>query len=168
MTLGQFFEYLNNSPLLLIAFFAGVPLLAFLFNWIFRQDATLSPWNYLYSILVFAVSVPGILVVGMGIYLFLFERGNSLYNLQLLTQVLPVVSMIVTLGIVRRNIAFEDVPGFGKLTSLMVLIVTVLIIMYLLQRLHLIVWINLPPLVFIGGLVILLFAVRFTLKSLMK
>ena len=117
---------------------------------------------------MYAGCIPGVFAFALNIYLFLFERGNSIFNANLLTQVLPIVSMIATLAIVRRNAPFEYIPGFGKLSSLMLMIGAVFVLMYFLNRLHLVAWVNVPVhylLLIIGGL---LLAFRFGLKSLIS
>ena len=88
--------------------------------------------------------------------------------MNLLTQVLPIVSMIATLAIIRRNAPFEYIPGFGKLSSLMMMIAAVFVLMYFLDRLHLIAWVNVPVqylLLIVAGL---LLAFRFGLKQLIS
>ncbi|HMX40890.1 MAG TPA: hypothetical protein PKD78_11200, partial [Saprospiraceae bacterium] len=117
------------------------------------------------SALVFLACVPGIFAAALAVYLFLFERGHSIFQADLLTQVLPIVSMIATLAIVRQNAPFEYIPGFGKLSNLMFMIGAVFMLMYFLNRLHLVAWVNVPVhylVLIIGGL---LLAFRFALKS---
>jgi len=168
MTLQELFDYFSANPAALLLFFLGIPLTALLSNVMGRGEGHLSPWKYLYSVLVFLACVPGIFAAALAVYLFLFERGNSIFNVNLLTQVLPIVSMIATLAIVRRNAPFEHIPGFGKLSSLMLMIGAVFILMYFLNRLHLVAWVQVPVhylLFIIGGL---LLAFRFGLKALIS
>jgi hypothetical protein len=168
MTLNEFFIYLNEHPSLVLLYFLAIPALALLISWITENEGNASPWNYLYSVLVYGVCIPGIFATALGIYLFLFERGTSVFSLNLLTQALPVVSMLVTLGIIRRDTPFEYVPGFGKLSSLMTVIVGVFVLMYILERTRLFVWINLPVHVFLLTIVGLVLLLRFSLKNLLK
>jgi amino acid transporter len=144
MTLRDFFDYLGEHPLVLVAYFLVIPLTAMLAGWISRGEGHLSPWKYLYSFLVYAVCIPGIFSVTLSIYLFLFERGGSILNTNILTQVMPVVSMFLTLAVIRRNAPFEHIPGFGKLSSLMMTIGAVFMLMYLLDRTHLIAFVRVP------------------------
>lgn len=166
MTLGEFFDYMNHNPLVMLLIFLGIPVTALLTNWIAEGVGQEGPWKYLYSLLVYITSVPGILVVALGIYLFLFEPGGSIFNMNLLTQALPVLSMILTLAIIKRNVAFASIPGFGKLSSLMILIVAAFVMMYLMNRLHLMVWVMLPAHYFLIVLVILILVLRFALKRI--
>lgn len=168
MTLRELFEYLSANPTIVMAFFLLIPCVALLAGIIGKGEGHLSPWKYLYSGLVFLVCIPGIFAAVLGVYLFLFEQGGSIFNLNLLTQVLPFVSMIVTLGIIRRNVPYEYIPGFGKLSDLIVMISSVFVLMYFLDRIHLIAWVYMPVqwlLIIIVGLLILF---RFGLKRMLS
>ncbi len=166
MTLREFFDYLGAHPLIVVGFFLLIPLIALLAGWMGRGEGHLSPWRYLYSLLVYAVCIPGIFSITLSVYLFLFERGGSIMNLNLLTQVAPALSMILTLGIIRRNTPFESIPGFGKLSSLMMTIGAVFILMYLLDRTHLIAFVRVPVQYLVLIVVGLLVVLRFGFKQL--
>lgn len=166
MTLRELFDYLSANPLVVVAYFLLIFITAALAGFMGKGEGHLSPWKYLYSIIVYLVCIPGIFAAALAVYLFLFEQGGSIYNVNLLTQVLPVVAMIVTLNVVSRNVAFADIPGFGRLTDLIMTILTVYVLMYLLNRLHLIAWVYVPVqwlLLIVAGL---LLVVNFGLKRL--
>lgn len=165
MTLRELFDFLSQNPLIILAFFLGIPFTALLAGIFGKGEGHLSPWKYLYAILIYLVCVPGIFAAALAVYLFLFERGGSVFNVNLLTQVLPVASMILTLGIIRQSASFDYIPGFDKLSSLMLMIAAVFVLMYILDRLYLVAWINVPVqylLLIVAGL---LLAFRFALKS---
>lgn len=166
MTLREFFDYLGAHPLTVVGFFLLIPLIALLAGWMGRGEGHLSPWRYLYSLLVYAVCIPGIFSITLSVYLFLFERGGSIMNLNLLTQVAPALSMILTLGIIRQNTPFESIPGFGKLSSLMMTIGAVFVLMYLLDRTHLIAFVRVPVQYLVLIVVGLLVVLRFGFKQL--
>ena len=168
MTLQELFDYLRANPSVMLLFFLGAPLTALLANFMGRGEGHLSPWKYLYAALVFAVCIPGIFIGALGVYVFLFEQGSSIFNLNLITQVLPVASMIATLAIVRRNAPFEYLPGFGKLSSLMLMIGAVFVLMYFLNRLHLVAWVYVPVQYLLLIIVGLLLAFRYGFKALIS
>ncbi|HNE28169.1 MAG TPA: hypothetical protein PLW66_03330 [Saprospiraceae bacterium] len=165
MTLRAFFDYLGENPLLLLAYFALIPLTAFLAGMLGRGEGHLSPWKYLYSVLIYGVCVPGIFAVALSVYFFLFERG-SIMNANVLIQVLPVVSMVLTLAIIRQNVSFDAVPGFEKISSLMLMIGAVFVLMYLLDRTHLIAFVNVPVQYLILIVAGLLLAFRYGFRQL--
>jgi hypothetical protein len=165
MTLREFFEYLGEHPYWVIGYFAFLPMLALTTGWIARDEGRLAPWRYVYMLLIYGVCIPGIFAVTLSVYLFLFERG-SVMNLNLYTQVLPILSMVFTLVIIRRNVSFEEIPGFDRLSSLMMMIGAVIVLMYLLDRTRIIAFVRLP----VGYLVLIvvgmLLAIRFGFRQL--
>ncbi|HLP96507.1 MAG TPA: hypothetical protein VK168_20840 [Saprospiraceae bacterium] len=166
MTLRELFDYLNANPLTVVGYFLLILITAFLAGMMGRGEGHQSPWKYLYAAIVYLVCVPGIFAAALAVYLFLFENGGSIYNLNLLTQVLPIGAMLVTLGVVRRNVEFGYIPGFGKLTDLIMTIVTVFVLMYFLNRLHLVAWVYVPVQWLLLIVAALLLIVRFGLKRL--
>ena len=165
MTLRELFDYLSANPAVMMLYFLMVPFTAFLAGILGKGEGHLSPWKYLYSALIYLVCVPGIFAAALAVYLFLFEKGGSIFNVNLLTQVLPIVSMVLTLGIIRSNAPFESIPGFSKLSSLMLMIASIFILMYFLDRLHLVAWVNVPVIYLVLIVAGLLLAFRLALKS---
>lgn len=166
MTLQELFQFLGDHPLYITGFFLLMPVIALMANWVCAGQGHLSPWKYLYSALIFAVCVPGVFSVALSVYFFLFQRGNILQT-NVLTQILPVLSMVLTISIIRRNVDLENVPGSERISSLMMLIGSVLVLMYILDRTHIIAWVNIPVGYFLLILVGLLFVMRLTLKKIM-
>lgn len=166
MTLRELFDYLSANPLAVVAYFSLLLITALLAGTMAKGEGHLSPWKYLYSAIVYLVCVPGIFAAALAVYLFLFEQGGSIFNINLLTQVLPVAAMLVTLGVVRRNVSFGNIPGFGRLTDLIMTIFTVFLLMYLLNRLHLVAWVHVPVQWLLVIVAALLLVVRLGLKRL--
>lgn len=166
MTLRELFDYLNANPLSVAAYFLLLLFMAILAGLLGKGEGHLSPWKYLYSAMVYMVCVPGIFAAALGVYLFLFEQGTSIYNLNLLTQVLPIAAMLITLNVVQRNVPFRAIPGFGRLTDLIMTIFSVFVLMFFLNRLHLVAWVHVPVQWLILIVVGLLLVVRFGLKRL--
>ncbi len=139
MTLGQLFERVSEQPAYVILYFAAIPLTAALAGWISREDGREAPWKYLYSALIYLVCVPGIFAVTLDIFLFLFER-RSIFDLNLYTQVLPILSMVATLLIIRAYVNFDYIPGFDKISGLVMMISATLILMWIIDRTRIIVF----------------------------
>ncbi len=167
MTLRELFDYLSANPNMVVAYFLLMPTVALLAGFIAKGDGHLNPWKYLYTGMVFLVCIPGIFAATLAVYLFLFEGGGSIYNVNLLTQVLPIGSMIATLSIIRRNVAFEQIPGFGKMSDLIMMIVAIIVLMYFLDRLHLVAWVNVSVLWLFLIVVGFLLLFRYGLKRMM-
>lgn len=133
MTLQEFFNLISDHPFWILGYFAIIPLLAFIFGWIGKGEGHLKPWKQIYSILIYLVSVPGIFAITLSVYLFLFEH-QSVMQTNLYTQILPVISMFVTLSIIRKNVPFDYIPGFDKISGLIMMITATLMIMWFVDR----------------------------------
>lgn len=133
MTLGEFFQWTASHPALLLGYFIGIPTLAFLAGMLSKGEGHLSPWKYLYSILIYLVSIPGIFAVTLSIYFFLFER-RPMMDTNLFTQVLPILSMAATILIIRKNVNLDLVPGFDKISGLVLIIATLMCLMWIIDK----------------------------------
>ncbi|MCB0653516.1 MAG: hypothetical protein KDC85_19725 [Saprospiraceae bacterium] len=139
MTLKELFDLMAQNPVYLLFFFIVIPMTALLSGFFGKNEGHLSPWKYLYSTLIYLICVPGIFSVSLSIYMFLFEK-RSIMDTDIYTQILPVFSMIFTLLIIRNNVDLDDVPGFGKLSALVMIISATLGLMWFIDRTHIIVF----------------------------
>ena len=155
MTLKEFFDFLAANPSLLIFFFIACPLTAFLAGLLGRGEGHLTPWKYLYTFLVYVICIPGIFSVTLNVYLFLFER-QSIFDTDIWTQILPIISMVATLLLIRNNVSFDKVPGFDKIHGLMLIIAGLLFLMWFADRTHIIAISIIPFYQVILGFLILL------------
>lgn len=167
MTLGEFFTICAENPSIVLFYFIAVPLTALLANVFGHGEGHRSPWRYLYSALIYLSCVPGIFAVTLNAYLFLFEQ-TSILDTNLYTQVLPIVSMLLTIMLIRRNIALEDIPGFDKLWGLLVLIFVVLTLMWVLDSARIILF-TFVPLIWVVVILIALFVIaRLALRKMAR
>lgn len=167
MTLGELFENVAENPGPVIFVFALIPATALLAGFMGKNEGHLSPWKYLYTALIYLVSVPGIFAVTLSIYLFLFERG-SIMNTSIYLQVLPILSMVITLLLIRKSVDLNKIPGFGKLSGLIMMITATLMIMWVIDKTRIIVFSYLRfeyVLLFFAALLIV---IRFGWSKVMK
>ncbi|MBX2814795.1 MAG: hypothetical protein KTR24_02315 [Saprospiraceae bacterium] len=167
MTLGEFFDLLALNPEILIFYFIACPLTALLAGWLGKGEGHISPWKYLYAFLVYIVCVPGIFAVTLNIYLFLFER-QSIFDADLYTQILPIVSMVATLMLIRKNVSFDDIPGFGKIGAFLLIIGAILSIMWFADRTQVIAISFVPFHQVIIGFLILLAIIMLGIRRILK
>lgn len=85
----------------------------------------------------------------------------------LFTQVLPIASMILTLWLIRKNVTFDQIPGFDKLGGLILILAAVIIFMWILEKTHIFAITFIPFSYFIILFIVLLIAIRFGWKKLM-
>jgi len=135
MTLGEFFTWTGQHPAFFFVYFLGVPLIALLAGLFSKGEGHLSPWKYLYSVLIYMVSLPGIFAVTLSIYFFLFER-RSILDTNLLTQVLPVLSMAATILLIKKQVNLDLVPGFDKISGLILIISSLMALMWIIDKTH--------------------------------
>ncbi|HXR79775.1 MAG TPA: hypothetical protein VN763_02610, partial [Saprospiraceae bacterium] len=61
---------------------------------------------------------------------------RSIFDTNLYTQVLPILSMIFTIILIKKQVDLDVVPGFGKLSGLITVISILMIIMWIIEKTH--------------------------------
>jgi hypothetical protein len=122
MTTRELIDQADQHPVALAAALAAPPLFSLVVGRLHgRGQGGAEPWNYAYAVLVYLACVPGMFASVLTAYTLFFSRENLL-DTNLLVYFLPIVSMIVTLVLVRKSVAFDEVPGFDRLSGLMVMV----------------------------------------------
>ena len=160
MTLQDLFDYALEHPANVLFYFALIPFAALLAGWMEREEGHLPPWNYLYSTLVYLVAVPAILAVAYSVYKWLFERA-SILDANLMVQVLPIASMLLTFFLIKRQVRIESLPGFNRLGGLVMMISSAIIIMWFIDRVRIVVFSYMPIQYLLIIFIVLLVAIRF-------
>lgn len=133
MTLQDFINWFGNNSNLILGYFLviiAISLIGLLF--VNRQNFK-PPITYLYGVLVYAVTIPGLLSLILVLYSFFFLKINLL-QLDLITYFVPLIAMIITLILINKTIPMSTVPGFGKLSGLFMLIMIAFVITFIIQR----------------------------------
>lgn len=133
MTLQEFFNLLAGNPVWLLAYFILIPFTALLAGYFGKGEGEESPWKYLYSTLIYLVCIPGVFAITLSVYLFLFER-RSIMQTDMFTQVIPILSMVATLLLIRRNVSLEKVPGFDKVTGFIFMTLALFAVLWVLDK----------------------------------
>lgn len=167
MTLGEFFTSCSENPTVLLFFFVALPLTALLAGYFGKGEGHLSPWKYLYSALIYMSAIPGIFSITLSIYMFFFERG-SIMNANIYTQILPIIIMLITFWIIRKNVSFDSIPGFDKINGLIFFLTILIILLWILEKTNIYVFTYMPFLQFILLFVAMIFLLRFGLKRMFK
>lgn len=122
MTARQLIDLAGQHQQVLLVAFCVPPLGALLLRLVHgRGTGGRSPWKYVYGVLVYLVCVPGIAAAVLTAYALFFSRQNLL-DVDLAVYGLPLLAMGLTLLIISRAVSFAEVPGFGRLTGLMLMI----------------------------------------------
>ena len=115
MTLRDIFDQVSANPSALIWFLLCVPLFTFITSiW---QDPNTPPQQsqtrYIYAVLAYIAAIPGIFAFTLNLYTFLFER-QSIWTMNLVTQVLPIITMVITLILIKRNVPLSTFQLSGN------------------------------------------------------
>lgn len=137
MTLQDLFKLIGENPSYVLMYFSLIPIAALVAGVLGKGEGSISPWREFYSLLIYLVGIPGIFSVALGVYYFLFER-HPILDTNVLTQVLPVCSMTATLLLIKRNVSFDEIPGFGKISGLISMTVATFAFMWFIDRTHIV------------------------------
>ncbi|GAB3794469.1 hypothetical protein GCM10028819_08220 [Spirosoma humi] len=161
MTLRDVFAALSGQPIVLFLLLAAIPTGAFLVNlWSGETAEDIWKWRYVYAVLIYLACIPGIFAVTLNIYLFLFER-QSIWDMNLALQALPILTMVATLVLIRRKLPFSYIPGFGKLSGFLTLIGAIMGILWFIDRTRIYAVAYIPFTYLVVGFVALLLVIRF-------
>ena len=161
MTLRDVFEAVSGQPALLFLLLMAAPAGAFLVNMGSGETADeIWKWRYVYAGLVYLACIPGVFAITLNVYLFLFER-QSIWDLNPTLQVLPILTMVGTLMLIRRKMPFDYIPGFGRLSGFLTLIAAIIGIIWFIDRTRIYAIAYVPFSYIIIGFIALLLIIRF-------
>jgi len=167
MTVKELFEFVGQNPNYVLIYFIGLPIIAGITGLLGDDKCDRSPWKEIFMFIIYGVMIPGIFALFFNLYLFLFER-ESILNFDILIQILPIVSMIITLFVIRRYVSFDRIPGFDKISGLIMVISSIIIMLWFADRFRIIAFTYMPfhylIFIFIG----LLIAINYGLRKLTR
>ena len=167
MTLQQLFQRIGENPNFILFYFLIIPIAAIIAGVLGKGEGHLSPWKYLYASLIFLVSIPGIFAVALNAYFFLFQRGDIMQT-DIYIQVLPIIVMLVTIFVIRRNVDLSLIPGFDKISGLWFFLFATMFLMWMLEKVHFVVFSYLPFQYLLGIFAILFTLIYFGWKKIIK
>ncbi len=134
MTPRDWLDWLGAQPLPVGVYLSALPVIALLLGIAHSKGkGNDAPWKYLYAVLVYAACVPGMFGAVITLYLILFVQVNLL-DVNGLVTIGPIVSMAATLAVSGRNVDFGPLPGFGRLSGLMVVLGLTFAVLFALSR----------------------------------
>jgi hypothetical protein len=160
MTVRELALMAGDYPWHVVSIFVTLPLLSLVVGLFHGQgEGGRGPWRYVYTLLVYAACVPGMFAAVLTAYTLFFTRENLL-DVNLLVYLLPIVSMTATLMLIRKNATFDEIPGFDRLSGLMVLIAITFVFVLAIERTR--IWL------LFGGSMVSLVALVVGLYALLK
>lgn len=134
MTIEELIQQIGSSPTLILSVLIAVPLMAFIYGrLVAAPDRLESPHKYMYSSLIYLACVPGGFAGVLTAYSFFFLQSNLL-QVNPLVYFLPIISMAVTIAIIRRDVLMDAIPGFDRLYGLLAIIGVSFFLAFLLIR----------------------------------
>jgi hypothetical protein len=133
MTIADFILWIEQYPNFVILYMVIVPAIAFICSMFIAQPDQKSPLNYIYSVLVYATCVPGILAIVLSGYDFFFQK-TDLKQANVLVYFVPIISMVATLVIIQKAVKMAQIPGFKKLSGLMLMIGVSSVLVFILHK----------------------------------
>lgn len=143
MTLNELFEYLSTHHVFVVGYLVGLPTIAGILGLFSGEKGNQDPWRYFYMLILYGICIPGIFAITLLIYAVTFMKIN-VYEIDLLTHVLPVISMIVTILVIRKYVNLDEIPGFNKISGLMMMIAVVLVLFWILEKTRILVFTYMP------------------------
>jgi len=134
MTITKFIEWVNLHPNPVFIIMIVIPALAFIATMFIEEINVKSPSRYVYSALMYATCIPGVLAIVLCGYSIVLQRADIL-KVNVLVYFLPIISMMFTIGIINRAVRMVDIPGFKRLSGFMLMIGITFIVVFILQKL---------------------------------
>jgi len=134
MTIHDFISVLGKYPWLISGIFAAIPLFTFIYGRIHSKGyGHSSPHKYIYSFIVYLISIPAIFSIMLTLYSLFFVKKNLLH-VNVLVYFFPIISFIVTLVLVNKQTDMTRIPGFNRLTGLFAITGVTFLILFILMR----------------------------------
>ena len=143
MTIQDLIDWFSQNQNFTLGYFAVILALSILTILTINQN-NIKSLKYVLSAIVYAVTIPGVLAVLLMLYALLMQRTNIL-NVSVVTYFVPIIAMVITLVILNRKVKMRQIPGFDKLSSLIIMISIAFSIVFVLQKTYF-------GILFIGGI----------------
>lgn len=124
MTIDELIKSITQDTVAVFFFFLIIPILAFLVGMGSRKNGSQPPFSYLFSTLIYLVTVPGVLSLTFWGYSMLYGQ-ESLIELPFTIYYMPLISMGLTFFLIARQVNISSLPWFRALYELMIMIAIV-------------------------------------------
>ena len=167
MTIQDILNIFSANADVLLTYYVALLVLALVGLLLVNEANFKSPITYVYTVLVYASAVPGLIAAILLLYNFFFLKKNLL-ELSLVTHYMPVLAMLLLLFIVNKTVTLKRVPGFQKLSGLFSTIGIALVLTYLVQKIFVGVFFVGSISMLIGVFIILLILLKLGWNRLVK
>lgn len=121
MTVEGLVTAVAQDKVALIFLFLLLPCMALLMNKLTSLRGVESPYTHIYSGTIYIACICGILSLCIWVHTAIFQV-KSLIDLNFFIYYLPIISMIATLIIIKKQIRLSQLPWYGEFYELVVLL----------------------------------------------
>lgn len=121
MTVQNLLDILTVDKIAIIFYYVLLPSLVLGLHRISGHDGNESPYKYLYSLIVYAAAIPGVMSAAVWVYSTLLQ-SKSLWELDFFIYYLPSLGMAAILWLISLQVKHKLLPWFGELYELLTLI----------------------------------------------
>jgi hypothetical protein len=133
MSVNDFLIQLTDYNWYVFLFFISLPVLAYFLGFSYSRKGKRGIADYLFTVIIYLSSIPGITSILLIFYALFLTRQNLL-TVNALFYFMPVVSMVTVFVIIGRKTDFERLPGFDRLSGLMLMIALIGIIVLFIHK----------------------------------
>lgn len=133
MTLQEIINTISLHPNQILSYYAVLVGISIILALYINRENFKSPYTYIYSAIVYAVSIPAMLSTILIIY-GLFFRHTDFLQVDVISYFLPIVVLIFILILVNKTVGLVQVPGFKRISGLFVIILLSFLITYFIQK----------------------------------
>ena len=127
MSVNELINMASDYREWLAGFFLTVPILAFFISLAVKPISRLRVVDYFLSIIIYFSAIPG-MFSSVLLFYSLFIAQHDLLDVDILIYFLPIFSMVTVFYLIGRKTDFELLPGFGRLSGLMLMLLLVCIV----------------------------------------
>lgn len=121
MTVEGLITAVAQDKIALIFLFLLLPCAALMLNKLTSLRGMVPPYTYIYSVTIYITCICGILSICIWIYTATFQM-KSLLDLNFFIYYLPIVSMVATLVLIKKQIKLSELPWYGEFYELVILL----------------------------------------------
>ncbi len=133
MTINEIINLIALNPRVFIAYYLIILAITVIASIYVKRDNYKAPFTYVFTALIYGVSIPGIVSTILVIYGFFFQKLNFL-QVNMLVYFLPIMALILIFVILNKAVGLKNIPGFKRVSSLFIMITLALFIAYMLQK----------------------------------
>lgn len=160
MTGRELVDLAGSNPLILGSVLGAPPLIALVLGFVHKRgNGGNAPWKFVYTLVIYATCIPGMLAAVLTGYTLFLSREN-LMDQNVLVYLAPIAAMTVTLMVARKNVDFAAVPGFDRIWGLMTMIAMTFVIVLAVSKTSIF--------LFFGGSIVMLIALCAFVFALLK